>query len=102
MLLSRQVVILNGLRKDLLDRGVKTAFPATAVRFLREQSREPARCTIQPRPAVQRRRGAVTGAGTFNNYRTGAARSIKQWSDEISPPPRFRPIAITDVVQVCR
>jgi hypothetical protein len=37
-----------------------------------------------------------------NDYRTAAPRSIEQRSDEISPAPRFRPIAIADVVQVCR
>lgn len=101
-LLPAEVVVLDGLRKDLLDGGVEAALPATAVRFLGEQGREQARRAVQPRPAVQRRRGAVAGAGTFKDYRTGAARSIEQWSDEISPAPRFRPIDVADVVQVCR
>jgi hypothetical protein len=101
-LLPAEVVVLDSLREDLLDGWVEPTLPAAAVRFLREQGREQARPAIQPRPAVQRCRGAVAGAGTFNNYRTGAARSIEQWSDEISPAPGFRPIAIADVVQVCR
>jgi hypothetical protein len=32
----------------------------------------------------------------------GAARSIEQWSDEISPAPRFLPIPSAEVVQVGR
>jgi len=30
------------------------------------------------------------------------SRTVEQWSDEISPAPRFRPIEIAEVVQVCR
>jgi hypothetical protein len=101
-LLPAEVVIPDRFREDLLDGGVEPALPAPAVRFLREQGREQARRAIQARPTVQRRRGAVAGAGTFNNYRTGATGPIEQRSDKISPAPGFRPIAITDVGQVCR
>jgi hypothetical protein len=98
-LLPAEVVILDSLREDVLAGRIGAALPAAAVRFLREQRREPARRAIQPRPAVQRRCGAVTGASTFNDYRTGAARSVEQWSDEIAPAPRFRPIAIAEVTR---
>jgi hypothetical protein len=101
-LLPAEVVVPDGLCEDLLNSRVEAALSTAAVRFLREQRREQARRAIQSRPAVQRRRGAVASASAFKHYRTGAARSIEQWSDETSPAPCFLPIPSAEVVQVGR
>jgi hypothetical protein len=49
MLLPAEVVVFDGLREDLLNGRVEAALATAAVRFLREQRREPSPRAIQPR-----------------------------------------------------